>query len=297
MKRFIGGALALLLVSAGCAGAAQPSTSPTPSPTPAPSPSPTPSPAPSTGVYLRLWQTQALPPPSTFMFASLVTVSDGIWIDSNVAIDLIFPGPLLILPNARSITPAGEQAIVEQARELGLLDGETDFTGGGPMPGGVLGHVLLIVDGTRYELSGDPARTKFCENGRLCAVDPGTPEAFAAFYSVMQDSAWLAPHLGPNAQYRPERLALLVVEPASDDSGIAPNKSQWPLSTPFADFGQPYAGGEGLRCAVVTGEDLATLLPALLNGNQLTVFVDSNDVEHSVNVRALVPDEESPCGS
>jgi hypothetical protein len=248
-------------------------------------------------MYLRLWQTQALPPPSTFMFASLVTVSNGIWIDNNVAIDLIFPGPLLVLPNARSITPAGEQAIVEQARELGLLEGQTDFTGGGPMPGGVVGHILLIVDGTRYELTGDPARTRFCENGRLCPVDPGTPEAFAAFWSELQDSAWLAANLGPIAQYRPERLAVLVIAPAGDNSGVAPNKSQWPLSTPFADFGQPFAGGEGLRCAVVSGDDLVTLLPALLKGNQLTIFVDSNNEQHSVNARAVVPDEESPCGA
>jgi hypothetical protein len=295
MNRFVDGALALLLVTAGCAGATQPS--PTPSPSPVPSPSPAPSPVPSTGLYLRLWQTQALPPPSTFMFASLVTVSDGIWIDNNVAIDLIFPGPLLVLPNARSITPAGQQAIVEQARELGLLEGQTDFTGGGPMPGGVVGHILLIVDGTRYELTGDPARTRFCENGRLCPVDPGTPEAFAAFWSELQDSSWLAANLGPIAQYQPERLAVLVIAPASDNSGVAPNKSQWPLSTPFADFGQPFAGGEGLRCAVVSGDDLVTLLPALLKGNQLTIFVDSNNEQHSVNARAVVPDEESPCGA
>lgn len=292
MNRSSVGTLALLLVSAGCS-VGQPS--PSPSPSPSTSPSPSPSLSPETGLYLRAWQTQALPPSSTFMFAALAAVADGIWIDNNVAIPMIFPGPLLVLPQARTISPGGEQAIVNQARELGLLEGETDFTGGGVAPGGVTGHLLMIVGGTRYELSGDPSRVRFCDNGRLCPVDPGTPEAFAAFWSVLQDTSWLEPHLGPNAQYQPERLAVLLVAPAVDNSGIAQNRSEWPLSTGLEEFGQPFAGGEGLRCAVVEGEELAALLPALLSGNQMTVFVDADNVERSVNARALVPGEESPC--
>jgi hypothetical protein len=278
--------IAVLLVTVGCTGAG---------PSPSQAPSASPSPSPESGLYLRIWQTQALPPPSTFMFAPLVTVSDGVWIDSNVAIPTIFPGPLLVLPNARVIAPAGEQAIVDQARELGLLEGETDFTGGGLMPGCSVGHVLMTVGGTTYELTGDPARAGFCANGKLCPVDPGTPDAFAAFFSVMQDSSWLESNLGPSNQYHPERLAVLLIAPAADNAGIAANRAQWPLATDFADFGQPFAGGEGLRCAVVSGEDVEALLPALLNANQMTIFVDASAAEHSLNVRALVPGEESPC--
>jgi hypothetical protein len=113
----------------------------------------------------------------------------------------------------------------------------------------------------------------------------------------MQDTRWLEANLGPSTQYRPDRLAVLLVAPAQNNSGIAPNKTHWPLATAFADFGQPFAGGEGLRCGVVEGDDLAARLPALLKANQMTIFTDANAVEQSLNARALVPGEESPCGA
>lgn len=286
---------ALLLISiVGCTGAAS-SPSPTPSPSQSPTPTPQPSPPNEGGLYLRAWETQALPPPSTFLSGPLVTVSEGIWIDNMVAVPAIFPGPLLILQNARTITPAGEQAIIDQARELGLLEGPTDFTGGGVAPGGVTANLLLIIGDTRHELIGDPGRAKFCADGKLCPVDPGTPEAFAAFWSVLQDTSWLEANLGPNNRYQPERLAVLVVAPATANGDIMPNKTEWPLDADFATFGAPFVGGEDLRCAVVSGDDLAALLPALLNANQMTVFVDSAGVEKSLNVRALVPGEDPPC--
>jgi hypothetical protein len=151
----------------------------------------------------------------------MLTVSDGTVIDNNVAIPLIFPGPLTVLPNARPITSDGEQAMVEQARELGLLDGATDLTGGGVAPGGVTAKLLLVVDGARYELTGNPDRLRMCGD-RPCQVDPATPEAFAAYWWLLQNTdAWLGQRLGPSAQFQPERLAVLVVPPATDSGGIA----------------------------------------------------------------------------
>jgi hypothetical protein len=229
------------------------------------------------------------------MTSPILTVVDGLLIDNNVAIPMIFPGPLLILPQARAISPAGEQALVDQARDLGLLEGATDFTGGGVAPGGITGTILIIADGERFELTGDPNRLQMC-NDRPCPVDPGTPEAFGAYWWLLSDTTqWLAANLGQPTTYQPERLAVLLVEPAADNSGLAPTRAEWPLAD-FDTFGQPFNGGAtGQRCATVEGEDLAALLPVLLASNQLSVFVDSTGVEHSVQARALVPDEESPC--
>jgi hypothetical protein len=299
MKSLTAGyATALLLMTVACTGAApSPSPSPGDSSKPAPTPSPSPVPSAPTGLYMRVWQEQALPPPATFLSAPVVTVSDGMWIDNMVAVPAIFPGPLMVLPNARTITPVGEKQITDQARELGLLDGQTDFTGGQVMPGGITGMVAFIIDGVSHTLNGDPSRARFCDNNQLCPVDPGTPEAFAAFYTVIQDTRWLEANLGPNGRYQPESVAVLLIPPASGEPGIPPNKTDWPLETDFAEFGQPLAGGEGQRCANVTGEDLDKLLPALLAGNQLTVFVDATGAEHSVQARALVPGEKSPCGA
>jgi hypothetical protein len=224
----------------------------------------------------------------------MLTVSDGIVIDNNVAIPLIFPGPLMVLPNARPITAQGEQAMVDQARELGLLDGATDLTGGGVAPGGVTGNLLLVVDGTRHELTGNPDKLRMCGD-RPCQVDPATPEAFAAYWWLLQNTdAWLGQQLGPSAQYQPERLAVLVVPPATENSGIPPNEVEWPLDD-FASFGAVLPGGQDLRCATVVGADVDALLPVLVNANQMTVFVDSSGTQQSLNVRPLVPLEPSPC--
>ena len=289
---------AITLLAAACAGSSPASPTPTPSSSPSPSPSPSTSPSPTTppaaGLYLRAWQSQALPPPSTFLNGPMLTVSDGIVIDNNVAIPLIFPGPLMVLPNARPITQDGEQALIEQARELGLLDGATDLTGGGVAPGGVTANLLMVVDGTRHELTGNPEKLRLCGD-RPCQVDPATPEAFAAYWWLLQSTdAWLGQHLGPSVQYQPERLAVLVVPPATENSGIAPNEVEWPLED-FASFGVVFPGGAGTRCATVTGDEVEALLPALLSANQMTVFVDSAGTKQSLNVRALVPLEPSPC--
>jgi hypothetical protein len=304
MTKRITALVALALFAAACTGGATASPTPTPSattsptvapsPTVSPSPSASPSASPASGLYLRAWQTQALPPPSSFLTGPMLTVSDGVLIDNNVAIPMIFPGPLLILPNASPITADGEKAIVEQARELGLLDGPTDFTAGSVMPGGVSGHLLLTAEGTTYELMGNPDKLVMC-NDKPCPVDPGSPEAFAAFWWLLQNtSSWLGGNLGPSAQYQPERLAVLVVAPAAANGGIATNEVAWPL-TDFATFGVPLPGGQAMSCATVFGDDLSELLPVLRNANQMTVFVDSTGAKQSLNVRALVPQEPSPC--
>ena len=300
MTKRITALVALALSAAACTGGATASPTPTPSATSSPtvSPSPTASPSPSTtpatGLYLRAWQTQALPPPSSFLTAPMLTLSDGVLIDNNVAIPAIFPGPLLILPNASPITADGEKAIVDQVRELGLLDGPTDFTGGSLMPGGVTGNLLLSAEGTTYELIGNPDKLVMC-NDKPCPVDPGTPEAFGAFWWLLQNtSSWLGANLGPSAQYQPERLAVLVVPPAAANDGLTTNEVVWPLAD-FAAFGVPLPGGQAMSCATVFGDDLAELLPVLSNANQMTVFVDSTGTKQSLNVRALVPREPSPC--
>src|SRR3954468_2919131 len=295
--------VAVALVVVGCTGATAPSATPArtdqPSPSSSPSPTPTasasPSASPLSGLYLRAWQSQALPPPSAFLTGPMLTVSDGILIDNNVAIPMIFPGPLLILPNASALSGKGEQMMVDQARELGLLDGSTDFNGGTVAPGGVTGNLSITTAGETFELAGNPEQLRMC-NDRPCQVDPGTPQAFAAYWWLLQNTqTWLVGNLGPSNQYRPGRLLVLVVPPATANGGLSTNEVDWPLAN-FATFGVPIAAAaEGSRCATVFGDDVDSLLPVLLNANQMTVFVDSTGAKESLNTRALVPLEPSPC--
>jgi hypothetical protein len=195
MNRLIAATIACIVMVAGCAGAPA---QPTPTPTPM-----------SGSLYLRAWVTQALPPEHVFARGPMTAVSNGVLVDFNVAIPAIFPGPLYITPNARGISPAGEQALIAQARDLGLLDGIGDLTGGGVPPGGQTGHLLIVIAGETHEMIGDPSRNVRCDGVR-CVAEPGTPEAFAAYWRTLTDLSWLESQLGPARPYNPARIAVLT---------------------------------------------------------------------------------------
>jgi hypothetical protein len=301
----------LLLVLIGsilvaCAGTAPLPTQPFPSVTPSAnptqaiatqSPSVTPGPtAPPAAFYLRATYSQALPPQFTFNWLPALAIVDGTAIDGNVAVPAIFPGPLVVAPNARPISDAGTDQIVQLARDLGLLDGPTDFTGGGAMPGSRLGQLVMRVDGVMYELTGNPDAAVTC-GAQLCA-DPGTPQAFAAFWQQLTVlESWIGGDLGPSAQYQPERIAVLFTEPAAAEGGISPQVVPWPLGGTFDATGAEFPGIANGRCVTLAGDDLETVWPVLLQGNQLTVFTDDDDAARSAVVAVLVPEQPSPCGA
>jgi len=283
--------LALLTILLAACSIAGPSPSPAPTPTPSPSPSPSPSPA--AGFYLRAWYTQALPPRNTFSWLAMLTIADGVLLNGNVAVDMRFPGPLTILPIARPISSDGIAMLVDEARRLGLLGDVTDFTGGQAMPGARLAQLELIVDGTSYTLTGDPEALSRCGGGR-CIADPGTPEAFAAFWQALtMADTWLAPELGPVQPFVPDRVALLLTEPAPNDEGNVP--AEWPFDTPLAEAGVAFPGEAGDRCITLSGDALTQIWPTLRDGTQLTVLVDSDGTQAAPIVRVLVPGDESPC--
>lgn len=226
----------------------------------------------------------------------MLTITNGYVIDGNVAVPAIYPGPLLIQPFERKISEAGLAAIVDEARRLGLLDEATDFTGGGLPPGSQAANIRLVVDGVEKELVGDPSLSVTCHE-IPCEVDPGTPEAFAAFWGQLGYlDGWIPNELGPSTTYHPERLAVMAIQPQPDPEGLRPQVLAWPLEGTFAQFGQPFAGDPDARCATVSGDDLEILLPVLNAANQLTVFLDSEDAARSLMARVLVPGEESVCG-
>lgn len=280
------GALILAMLLAACGGPG-----PAPSPTPTPAPSPTPG---AEGFYLRAWLSQALPPQHTLTWLPPLTISEGMAIDGNVAIPMIFPGPLMIVPNVREITPEGQAAIVDLARRLGLLDGQTDFTGSTAMPGSTTAHVLMVIDGSEVELIGDPSATGRCPTGDLrCQPEAATAEAFAWFWArlgYLDD--WLEGEVGPTAAYAPERL--LVVSTPPTDLDVPAQPVAWPLEAGLPELGEPWII-DGTRCATVEGDELEILLPVLLAANQASVFVDSADEARALLVRVLVPGEPSPC--
>lgn len=284
-------ALTLPFVLLACTVSAPASPSPS-------SPRPT---APTHGsLYLRAWLTQALAPEDTFIWLPMLTVSDGVAIDGNVAVPAIYPGPLLILPNARAISDEGQAALVEQARQLGLLGGQTDFTGDGLPPGAQTAHILFVVEDVQFELFGDPFALGDCPDltAPRCLPEPGTPAAFSWYWQRLSGlEGWLAAELGPISTYEPQRVALMTRLPDDEvdpSDVLTPQPVEWPLDTPLTEFGEPVPVAPDARCGTVSGTDLETLLPILRDGNQLTRFVDGSE-ERVLSVRVLVPGEPSPC--
>jgi hypothetical protein len=291
-------ALAATVAIAGCvtAAGASPAGNTSPAASDSPTPAPTPSPTPAASVksfYLRAWQTQALAPQLTFNWLPQATISDGTYIDGIIAVPAIYPGPLYVEPTAQTISQAGIEAIVAEAKKDGLLSGKVDFSSSLAV-GGVSARLVMTIDGTTYQLTGDPTALDKCN----CSPAPGTPEAFAAFWQKLTSlGTWLADDLGPSSAYTPERLAVLATPPTGhqSDGAIQPTQVPWPLSTPFSKFGTPM-GNVTHRCGVVTGSDLAALMPVVQQSNQLTRFIDSEGTVASLQVRAMVPGEPSPCG-
>jgi hypothetical protein len=298
MRKPFVGILLIALVAACSSATPSPSTTPTPPATPNSTPNPTQNPVPSSspeptnGFYLRSWYTQALPPPSTFNWLPLATIADGVAIDGNVAIPAIFPGPLLIVPFARSITEAGTDAVAAEAERLGLLGETTDFTDGTIMPGSQTGHLQIVVDGVTHDLIGNPGHIVTCQAGE-CVPDAGSPEAFAAFWQeILNLDAMIPSELGPSGQYVPDRVAVLFAPPA-DGQGMQQQQVPWPLDETFDSVGA--VGASGQRCSTYSGDDLAQLLPNLVTANQLTIFHDSVGNQRSLVTIVVVPGADSPC--
>ena len=205
-------AFAVLVAACGGSGAASPSSSPSASAGPTPGPSADPA---AQTYWLRAMTTQALPPLNVFgMQPYSVITGDGQWI-TQLAVPAIYPGPLLPSLQARQVTEAGRAAILKAAKDLGLLEGTTDFNVGPVLAGGVSGRIEMTVDGQRVTLTGNPNALMECVT-TPCEPPPGSAAAFAEFWRLLGDlGSWIPTELGPASAYVAPAYAILV-GPAPD---------------------------------------------------------------------------------
>ena len=218
----------------------------------------------------------------------MLTISDGLAIDGNIAIPAIYPGPIFVTPLARTISADGQLMVADEARRLGLVGDETDFTGGGVAPGAQIARLQLIIDGRTYDISGLA--------GLATGDEPGSPQAFAAFWRELSMlDAPLDGELGASAPYEPEEVAVLFTAPARPEPGLPQRPVTWPLPGSFDQIGDEFPVEAGARCLTLSGDDLAVVLPVLEDANQLTVFHDEVDGQRSAMAVVVVPGAESPC--
>lgn len=283
--------VALVLAAAVFTGCVEQGNVATPS-SPAGSAAPSATPARSSasgGFYLRAWQTQALAPQYTFGWLPVATVSGGQFIDGMVAIPMIYPGPIYAGLSARSISAAGIDAIIAEARTDGLLGDKSDFNETA-MPGSITAHIEIVGGGVAHDLTGS-----LPSGGTTSAAAPGTADAFHAFWNRISSlGIWLNADLGQSSPYSPASIAVMLTPPAQTPTDLKVHETVWPLTGTFASFGIPMGNG-GSRCATVSGSDLGKLLPVVQASNQLTRFVDSSGTKMSLQVRVLVPGDAGPC--
>jgi hypothetical protein len=204
----------------------------------------------------------------------------------------IYPGPAL--PNVVTfrISEEGLQKVLEEALGAGLLGADAHYQYPGIADAGTT-TFTVVAGGKRHVVSA----YALSEGGAMDSqLDPGTLRARTALLAFEEKAldlrSWLrAAIVEPESAYRFDALRIFVATPQPADQEPQPTIVDWPLPTALASFGAPLVGNLGdTRCAVVSGDDLAKLLPAVQSSNELTLW-RSGGKEYQLVLRPLLPDE------
>jgi len=215
----------------------------------------------------------------------------------------IFPRPALPAVNARRLTEAGIQAVLNEVARTGLFGTSVEFRGAQ--------NCVMDAGDTVFTLHADGNEVTVAVFGLgtldLTAGCPGVgANEIAAHQALMRlrdrlttleswlpASAWAET---ASRQYQPEAIRLVVRNADADPpdgSGIGNPLLDWPDDSDPATFGDP-GPFEGQRCGVVRGEPAQDWHVALSNANQLTRFVKDGH-RYEVTVRLMLPDEPQEC--
>ena len=214
---------------------------------------------------------------------------------------LIVPGPQIeiypapALPNlvATPVTEEGIQAILEAARDAGLMDGDAHY--GDECIADAADTVFTTTAGgttsvvSAYALDvGQPAGT--CGSGE----DDEARAKLAEFQTMITDlSSWLPKgSLGTERPHDPTEMRVYVL-PYRGDPELPQEPVAWPLSGSLDGFGEAIADTPtSTRCGVVAGDDLTAVLAEARNANALTPWT-SDGSEYQLIFRPLLPDEHT----
>jgi len=204
----------------------------------------------------------------------------------------IFPGPAL--PNLVTfrLSEEGLQKLLENARAAGLLGPDTHYEYPGIADAGTT-TFIVVAEGRRHVVS---AYALF-EGGPFDAqLEPDLRRARAALFAFQQRAldtrSWWGEAIdGPDSAFQFDfmRVFVTAAEPVAGGE-LPPSFADWPLAAPLAEFSAPLGNFVEVRCGVVSGDELAILLPALQNSNQLT-FWRNEGMTYQLTVRPLLPDE------
>jgi hypothetical protein len=205
----------------------------------------------------------------------------------------IYPGPALPNLTATPVSEDGMQAILQAAEDAGLMDGDhsyldmciadaatTVFTT-------TAGGTTSVVSAYALD-AGQPPGT--CGGGK----DAAARAKLTAFQAKLTDlRSWLpAGSLGTERPYDPTEMRVYVL-PYQGDAELPQDPIEWPLDVPLAGFGEPVSNAAiDVRCGVVSGSELETLLAGAKDANELTPWTSERTQFHLI-LRPLLPDEHS----
>ena len=204
----------------------------------------------------------------------------------------IYPGPALPALTATPISEEGIQAILEAARDAGLMNGDASY-GNDCIADAATTVFTTNANGTTSVVSayalevGEPAGT--------CGGEEDADEraALAEFQLMLGDlRSWLpGGSVGQEQALDPTELRVYAQlyrgEPEPPQAEV-----DWPLGEPLGSFGDRIDDfGAPIRCGVVDGEDLSTLLPVAQEANEITPWTSQGE-EYQLIFRPLLPDED-----
>ncbi|MGH2723446.1 MAG: hypothetical protein ACRDI0_04125 [Actinomycetota bacterium] len=222
----------------------------------------------------------------------------------------IYPPPALQGLTVREVSEEGIQAILAEARDAGLLDGDRRYEGEGLDLDATTTRFTVNADGGRhvvsvYALGDDPEEAPSGERDvRRALMD------FTSRLSSLEE--WLpAGSVGPEELFAPDRLAVFTnpydseqgefLPPLNEDEPDPPPEAlpelDWPLEQPITGFGEPVEQYQGppillVRCGVVEGRDLEAILSTAEEASELTPWVSGGE-RYALVLRPLLPGEQA----
>jgi hypothetical protein len=272
-----------LVACVGSAGAVNPTPPPSSSPDPVDRDTP---------IFRVSWEGGFVSPEMLLGRLPMVVVyADGRVITEG-PVPAIYPGPLMPNLRERTISPAALERLVELARDKDLLRTvHYDYPGIADAPDTVL---EIRVDGKAYRVSAY-ALAEAAVDLPAMDLDQAEIDGRAALRAFVDALTGI-----PETDYVDEEHAFVmkglrvyagraVIVPNSELPGEQP-AIDWPLED-LATAGKDAANGAiDVRCQVIAGEDLATVLPLLDGANALSTFRSDGEL-YSLTVRPLLPGE------
>ncbi len=209
----------------------------------------------------------------------------------------IYPAPALPNLQMQRVSEAGVQRILEAAREAGLfgVDRQIDFPGIMDAPWTTF---TLVADGATHVTRVYAMGASEAVPGSSSGADVARRALAELRAKVTALDAWLAADLlGAQSSYPITRLRVYVdvYQPQGGAQEPSPGYLEWSGTQPLDALGTAVAGLPATRCAVLEGDALAAVLPALRQANGLTGW-KSGGRTWALRLRPLLPDESGCAG-